>query len=298
MPSVRPSVLPGAGQGPFGPLLGHQRRHERDFCEIADGNAIGGGQHRGNHLRPVRHAGDAVRQPQLYDLCGSTLGLVFDLSVPSTSALLSPLLDLAATSNSECPSMKAVNSSLSRGFACGVGEILNMPAAANVPRCLHCPAGTSAVSGAKNCALCPRGSYTSGRNFHPIGRIENGRRVRSGLRIRNLFAHRIGPCALCPATSARRWSAKNDSAGGLCLSETHAAFCYCPAGFTGSFCEVNIDVWRLPLPVRPGLHEQKVPARRNLQRLAGEFPVPVPVRIYRRPLGEQNQRRRARLALP
>ena len=96
-----------------------------------------------------------------------------------------------------------------------------------------------------------------GRNFHPIGRIQNGRRVRSGLRIRNLFAHRIGPCALCPATSARRWSAKNDSSGGLCLSETHAAFCYCPAGFTGSFCEVNIDVRRLPLPVRPGLHEQK-----------------------------------------
>ena len=100
----------------------------------------------------------AVRQPQLYDLCGSTLGLVFDLSVPSTSAVLSPLLDLAAA-NGECPSMKAVNSSLSRGFACGVGEVLNMPAAANVPRCLHCPAGTSAVSGAKNCALCPRGSY-------------------------------------------------------------------------------------------------------------------------------------------
>ena len=33
---------------------------------------------------------------------------------------------------------------------------LNMPAAANVLRCLHCPAGTSAVSGAKNCALCPQ----------------------------------------------------------------------------------------------------------------------------------------------
>ena len=101
----------------------------------------------------------AVRQPQLYDLCGSTLGLVFDLSVPSTSAVLAPLLDLAATSNAECPSMKAVNSSLSRGFACGVGEVLNMPAAANVPRCLHCPAGTSALSGAKNCALCPRCFY-------------------------------------------------------------------------------------------------------------------------------------------
>ena len=45
-----PAVLPGAG-----PLLGHQRGHERDFC--GDGNAPGGGQHCGNHLRPVRQAG-------------------------------------------------------------------------------------------------------------------------------------------------------------------------------------------------------------------------------------------------
>ena len=101
---------------------------------------------------------------------------------PSTSAVLSPLLDLAA---------------------------------ANVPRCLHCPVGTSAVSGAKNCALCPPGSYQDQKRFgsckrcpagtHPIGKIQNGRRVRSsGLRIRNLFAHRIGPLPPMPPRQLRR----------------------------------------------------------------------------------------------
>ena len=46
------------------------------------------------------------------------------------------------------------------------------------------------------------------------------------------------------------------------------------------------------------LRESAVPVRRHLQRLAGEFPVLVPARIYWRPLREQNQRMRARLALP
>jgi len=100
----------------------------------------------------------AVRQPQLYDLCGSTLGLVFDLSVPSTSAVLQPLLDVDAA-DTQCASMKAYNSTISRGFACGVGEVLNMAPSSNVPRCLHCPAGTSAVRQAKTCTLCPRGFY-------------------------------------------------------------------------------------------------------------------------------------------
>ena len=89
----------------------------------------------------------AVRQPQLYDLCGSTLGLVFDLSIPSTSAVVSPLLDLAATSNSpECPSMKAVNSSSSTCRPPPTSRAASLP-------------GRNVVSGAKNCepkALCPQ----------------------------------------------------------------------------------------------------------------------------------------------
>lgn len=64
----------------------------------------------------------AVRQPQLYDLCGSTLGLVFDLSI-STSAVLAPLLEVGPLD--KCPIIKAVNSTISRGFACGTGQVLN-----------------------------------------------------------------------------------------------------------------------------------------------------------------------------
>ncbi|KZS05970.1 Notch 2 [Daphnia magna] len=283
----------------------------------------------------------AVRQPQLYDLCGSTLGLVFDLSVPSTSAVLTPLLDLAATSNTECPPMKAVNSSMSRGFACGVGEVLNMPAAANVPRCLHCPAGTSAVSGAKSCALCPRGFYQDQEQSGsckrcPAGtftRSEGSKTVDECIPVCGFgtysptglvpclecprdsftgsppaggftdcqacpadapFTHQpaapsvstcrpkcapgtysvtgLAPCAACPnhffqplegkmsciecpgsAMTVSPGAKSRDECqpltckegfcrnGGLCLAQTHMAYCHCPSGFTGRFCEVNID---------------------------------------------------------
>lgn len=282
----------------------------------------------------------AVRQPQLYDLCGSTLGLVFDLSVPSTSAVLTPLLDLASTTP-ECPPMKAINSSLSRGFACGVGEVLNMPAAANVPRCLHCPAGTSAVNGAKactpcskgfyqeqdrqgSCKRCPAGTYTRSEGsksaeecvpvcgfgtYSPTGLVpclECPRDSYTGSPPAGGFTEclacpdeapftyqpaapsvdtcrpkcapgtysvtGLAPCAPCPnhfyqpmdgktsclecpltSMTAKPGSKSRDECqvvackegfcqnGGICQSQSHIASCYCPAGFSGQFCEVNID---------------------------------------------------------
>lgn len=75
----------------------------------------------------------AVRQPQLYDLCGSTLNLIFDLSVPYASAVIDPLLNIAAIGN-QCPPLKALKSSITRGFTCTVGEVLNMDTN-DVPRC-------------------------------------------------------------------------------------------------------------------------------------------------------------------
>lgn len=74
-----------------------------------------------------------VRQPQLYDLCGSTLNLMFDLSVPYASAVIEPLLNVSAIGN-QCPPLKALKSFNTRGFTCSVGEVLNMDTN-DVPRC-------------------------------------------------------------------------------------------------------------------------------------------------------------------
>lgn len=74
-----------------------------------------------------------VRQPQLYDLCGSTLNLMFDLSVPYASAVIEPLLNVSAIGN-QCPPLKGLKSNNNRGFTCNMGEVLNMDTN-DVPRC-------------------------------------------------------------------------------------------------------------------------------------------------------------------
>lgn len=74
-----------------------------------------------------------VRQPQLYDLCGSTLNLMFDLSVPYASQVIEPLLNVSSIGNL-CPPLRALKSSNTRGFTCSVGEVLNMDTN-DVPRC-------------------------------------------------------------------------------------------------------------------------------------------------------------------
>ncbi|CAG7724478.1 unnamed protein product [Allacma fusca] len=100
-----------------------------------------------------------VKQTQLYDLCGSTLNLIFDLSVPYASAVLEPLLNVSAVANF-CPPLRALTSKIGRGFTCGTGEVLNTETS-SVPRCLHCPAGSYATEGERECTYCPRGFYQS-----------------------------------------------------------------------------------------------------------------------------------------
>ena len=79
----------------------------------------------------------AVQQPRLYDLCGTTLSLIFDLSVTIASAVLEPLLNVSAIGN-QCPPLRALNSTIVRGFTCDVGEVLNMDTN-DVPRCCKYP---------------------------------------------------------------------------------------------------------------------------------------------------------------
>lgn len=112
----------------------------------------------------------AIHQPSLYEICGSAMDLMFDLSVPSTSAILEPILNVSAAQvGGACPGISAVHSSVERGFTCKKGEVLNKPQAAlgqgsklkllSMPRCLHCPAGTFADLKAQKCQICPKGFY-------------------------------------------------------------------------------------------------------------------------------------------
>lgn len=111
----------------------------------------------------------AFKQPSLYELCGSTLGIAFDLSVPATSTIIEPILNITSDQvGNLCPSLIALRSSIKRGFSCEEGEVLNIPSAAvtnnnspppSVPKCLHCPAGSFADRKDQVCKSCPRGYY-------------------------------------------------------------------------------------------------------------------------------------------
>lgn len=73
------------------------------------------------------------KQTQFYEHCGSTLSLIFDLSVPHASAVIEPLLNVSAIGN-QCTHLRALKSTISRGFTCSIGEVLNMDTN-DVPRC-------------------------------------------------------------------------------------------------------------------------------------------------------------------
>ncbi|XP_075226178.1 sushi, von Willebrand factor type A, EGF and pentraxin domain-containing protein uif [Lycorma delicatula] len=280
----------------------------------------------------------AVKQPQLYDLCGSTLNLIFDLSVPHASAVIEPLINVSAIGN-QCPPLRALKSSIGKGFTCNVGEVLNMDTS-NVPRCLHCPAGTYAVAKQKSCSLCPRGFYQDrdrqGSCIRcPIGTYTKEEGSKSVLECvpvcgygtysptglvpclecpRNSYTSEpptggfkdcqacpantytyqpsapgreycrakcppgqysdtgLAPCASCPVNfyqplsgqttciecststkTAGPGSSSRDECqaiqctenscqhGGLCVPLGHVMQCFCPAGFSGRRCEIDID---------------------------------------------------------
>lgn len=74
-----------------------------------------------------------THEAQLYDHCGNTLSIIFDLKFANDNAYIEPLLNISAIGN-QCPPLRALKSSVTKGFTCSVGEVLNTDNA-NATRC-------------------------------------------------------------------------------------------------------------------------------------------------------------------
>ncbi|XP_050541159.1 sushi, von Willebrand factor type A, EGF and pentraxin domain-containing protein 1 [Daktulosphaira vitifoliae] len=187
-----------------------------------------------------------VRQPQLYDFCGSTLNLVFDLSVSYASAAIESLLNISAVAN-QCPPLKALRSSVSKGFACNIGEVLNMDTN-QVPRCLHCPAGTYAGLKQTSCMPCARGYYQDRDRQGACTRCPNGTYTKE-LGSKELIdcipvcgygtysPTGLVPCLECPKNS---YTAEPPTSGFKeCQSCPTSMYTYQPAASNKEFCRAK-----------------------------------------------------------
>ena len=72
-------------------------------------------------------------QPRVYDLCGQTHDLIFDLAVTDTNEIIRDLISVPGDGGT-CPAVNYIKSDVSRGFVCSDGEVLNTILASDVPR--------------------------------------------------------------------------------------------------------------------------------------------------------------------
>ena len=133
-------------------------------------------------------------QPRVYDLCGQTHDLIFDLSITDTNEIIQDLISVPASDT--CPAVSYIKSDVSRGFVCSDGEVLNTILASDVPRCLECPAGFFAAKGASKCTACPKGMYQDEvrRNVssNSTSQVDKGRFLDSIMYICHLTNSRAG----------------------------------------------------------------------------------------------------------
>ena len=93
---------------------------------------------------------------------------------------------------------------------------------------VKCPAGTYSESGLEPCPPCPIHHYQEKEGqttCHECGSLE----------------HTIRPGALRRDACVKRDCNLKCSNGGVCIVNLHEPFCYCPAGFTGRLCDIDIN---------------------------------------------------------
>ena len=116
-------------------------------------------------------------QERIYDLCGSVLEFIYDLSLANGKSQIENIVNVPSVGSS-CPPLRALSSNVSRGFTCSTGEVLNTETT-TIPRCLHCPAGTFAKAMSAECTQCPMGSYQDASRQGSCKQCPDGRYTRN-----------------------------------------------------------------------------------------------------------------------
>ena len=118
------------------------------------------GEARGNSIPLIytMMVDPSISQPKIFDICGQTHNLIFDLVIGQTNKVIQPIIKIISP-DIQCPTLTAAQSGVFCGFACTIGEVLNKIESSLVPRGLECPAGYTAGRNASPCTLCPRFQY-------------------------------------------------------------------------------------------------------------------------------------------
>lgn len=202
-----------------------------------------------------------VRQHTLYELCGSTLGLAFDLNVPSTSAVVEPIMHINQSQLSDsCPSLSAIRSNVQRGFSCSSGHVLTDGSRSSsgtsvrpssqqpLPVCVQCPAGAYAEHESQTCRACPIGHYQSepGQNECercPVGTFSARPGGRSPSECVPTCGHGtysptgLAPCLQCPLHT---WSGPPPIGGhSECTACTNRTFTATPGSSDAEACQAR-----------------------------------------------------------
>lgn len=134
----------------------------------------------------------------------------------------------------ECPRNSYTGEPPVGGFkdcqACPVNAYTYQPAAPGRDKCrAKCAAGTYSPTGLAPCSQCPRNFYQN-----VVGQT-NCMECPTNMKTVGTGATGLEECipVECSNSACQH--------GGLCVPKGHGVQCYCPAGFSGRRCEIDID---------------------------------------------------------